>query len=51
MLRPYTDEDEASIRRHEVERTMAEMKSLADEIGRAWKSPKSGIELIEEQRR
>lgn len=51
MLRPFTREDEEAIRQLEAEQAMAEMKSLADEIGKAWKSPKSAVELIDEQRR
>ena len=51
MLRPFTSEDEASIRRAEFEQTADEMLSLAAEIGQAWKSPQNGIELIEKQRR
>ncbi len=51
MLRPFTDEDEEAIRRLEAEQAMAEMMSLAEDIGKAWKSPKSAAELIDEQRR
>ena len=46
-----THEDEESIRRLEAEKALAEMKSLAEEIGKAWKSPKSAVGLIDEQRR
>ncbi len=51
MLRPFTHEDEESIRQLEAEQALAEMKSLADEIGKAWKSPRSAVELVDEQRR
>ena len=51
MLRHFTREDEESIRRLEAEEALAEMKSLADDIGKAWKSPKSAVDLIDEQRR
>jgi nucleoside 2-deoxyribosyltransferase len=34
-----------------IEETMAEMKHLAQQVGRAWKSPESSVELISEQRR
>ena len=51
MLRPFTEADEESIRRVEAEQAVADMKNLAEEIGSAWKSSKSGVELVEEQRR
>ncbi len=51
VLRPFAEEDAESVRQLEADQALAEMKSLADEIGQAWKSPKSGVELIDEQRR
>ena len=51
VLRPYTDEDEQQLRQVEVEDNLAEMKHLAQEVAAAWASPKSGVELIDEQRR
>jgi prevent-host-death family protein len=51
VLRPYTDEDEQQLRQAEVEDNLAEMKHLAQEVAAAWTSPKSGVELIDEQRR
>lgn len=51
ILRPYTDEDEQQLRQAEVEDNLAEMKHLAQQVAAAWTSPKSGVELIDEQRR
>lgn len=50
ILRPFTEDDAKSIRRHEAEQTLAEMQSLANEIGGAWKSRRSGLELLDEDR-
>ncbi len=51
MLRPFSDEDAASIRRREAESTLADMESLAAEIGKSWKSPKSALEHLAADRR
>ena len=51
MLRPFTEEDEQQLHQAKIEETLAEMKSLAQQVAAAWKSPKSGIELVAEQRR
>jgi prevent-host-death family protein len=51
ILRPLTAEDAGRLRQAEVEEGLAEMKSLAQEIGEAWRSSKSGVELVAEQRR
>ena len=51
ILRPFNEEDAESIRRREAERTLAEMRSLAEEIGSAWKSPKSALKILDEDRR
>ncbi len=51
MLRPFSAEDEEAMRQHEADQALAEMKGLAEEIGEAWKSPRSGVELVDEQRR
>ncbi len=51
ILRPFGEEDAESIRRREAEQTLADMKSLAEEIGSAWKSLKSALELLDEDRR
>jgi antitoxin (DNA-binding transcriptional repressor) of toxin-antitoxin stability system len=51
VLRPFTDDDAQRLRQPEIERTMEEMKALARQVGEAWKSPKSGVVLVEEGRR
>ena len=51
MLRPLTDEDVQHLRQSEIEQALAEMKTLAQQVAAAWKSPKSGVELVDEQRR
>ncbi|GAB4452556.1 MAG: hypothetical protein Fur0044_47650 [Anaerolineae bacterium] len=51
LLRPITEADEQQLHQAQVEETMAEMKRLAQEVAAAWSSPKSGVDLISEQRR
>ncbi len=51
VLRPFTDADAQRMRQAEREAALAEMKDLAREIAAAWKSPKTGVELVAEQRR
>jgi prevent-host-death family protein len=51
VLRPFTAEDETRLRVDRLEMHLAELEALADEIGRAWASPRSGVELLEAQRR
>jgi hypothetical protein len=34
-----------------LDKTLIDMRTLAHQIAAAWKSPKSGVDLIEEQRR
>jgi prevent-host-death family protein len=51
VLRPFTDEDAQKLHQAEVDAILAEMKTLAQQVAEAWTSPKSGVELIEEQRR
>ncbi len=50
FLKPFTEHEATEIRRQEAEKAFAEMKSLAAEIAEAWSSPKSGVELLEEER-
>ncbi len=50
MLRPFSEEDAETIRRRESDQALTEMKSLAAEIGNAWKSPRSALEILEEDR-
>lgn len=51
VLRPYTEEDELRLRQDEIMKELAELEALAEEVAKAWISPKSGVELIDEQRR
>ena len=51
VLRPLTEEETQRLRRVEIEETLAEMRALAQQVGAAWTSPKSGVELVAEQRR
>lgn len=51
ILRPFTDDDRLRLKQLEVQTALADMELLAQEIGSAWKSPLSGVELVAEQRR
>jgi prevent-host-death family protein len=51
LLRPLTQEEARRLRQVEIDETLEEMKSLARKVAAAWKSEKSGVELIAEQRR
>ena len=49
VLRAFSDEDARQLRQSQVEQALAEMKALAEEVAAAWVSPKSGVELVDEQ--
>jgi prevent-host-death family protein len=51
VLRTFTDQDAQRLQQDEVTEALAEMRSLAEQVAAAWTSPKSGVELIDEQRR
>lgn len=51
IIRPFTETDAEQISRAELDQTMADMKALAQQVANAWTSPKTGVELVEEQRR
>jgi prevent-host-death family protein len=51
VLRPFTEEDANQLRQAEIDEVLAEMKTLAQQVAEAWTSSKSGVELVEEQRR
>ena len=51
VLRPLTAQETERLRQAEIDKTLAEMKSLAREIAAAWSSEKTGVELITDQRR
>ncbi len=42
---------EYGIHRREAVEALADMKSLAREIGKSWTSPKSALELLDQNRR
>ncbi len=50
VLRPLTDLEVAHTREAEIEAELAEMLQLAQEIGAAWTSDKTAVELVSEQR-
>ena len=51
VLRPLTEGDIQQLRQAEVEGALMEMKTLAQQVAAAWESPRSGVELVSEQRR
>jgi len=51
ILRPITPEDEEREYLARVEAFLADLDTLAKAVGRAWKSPLSAVEAVEEQRR
>jgi prevent-host-death family protein len=51
VLRPLTEEESLQLQQHEIEKSTAEMKAIAQEVAAAWTSKKSGVELVSEQRR
>ena len=51
VLRPFTDADAQRLHQAKVDQALAEMKALAHQVAAAWTSPKSGVELVDEQRR
>jgi hypothetical protein len=51
VLRPLADDEMERYRQDQAEEEIAEMRGLAQEVSTAWTSSKSGVELVEEQRR
>ena len=51
ILKPLTNEYLQRLRQVEVDESLAEMKTLARQVAAAWISPRSGVELVNEQRR
>ena len=51
VLRPLTEEESQQLHQNEIEKVLAEMKSISQEVAAAWTSNKSGVEFISEQRR
>ena len=51
ILRPLTEKETLRLRQDEIDASIVELKSLADEVSAAWTSQKNGVDLISEQRR
>lgn len=49
VLRPLRKDDEQAQLQAETDEAFAKMDALAERITRAWRSPKSPVELLEEQ--
>ncbi len=50
-IRPFVAEDAESLRQAEVEEEILELQRLGQQIAAAWVSPKSAVDLVDEQRR
>lgn len=51
VLRPFTADEARRQREAEIEDALDAIRDLSQEIADAWSSPKTAVELIEEQRR
>ena len=51
VLRPLTEKEAQRLQQAEIDETLAEMRTMAQEVATAWTSDKSGVELVAEQRR
>jgi prevent-host-death family protein len=51
VLRPFPQESEEGLRQAQREEALHKLDALAEEIARSWRSPKTALELIEDQRR
>ena len=51
MLRPISDADEQKWHQTEIDQFVAQMDILAKQVADEWKSDKTAVELLEEQRR
>ena len=51
LLTPLTEADETRLKEQTIEAELAEWSSLATAIGEEWQSSKTGVELVEAQRR
>lgn len=51
VIRPYTAHDAEVARKARIDEHLAVLDALAHEVGAAWASPQSSVELVEEQRR
>lgn len=51
VLRPISHTSERELRQVERKEALAKLDDLAEQITRSWRSPKTAVKLIEEQRR
>jgi prevent-host-death family protein len=51
VLRPFRSTGEGDLRQAQREEALQKLDALAEQIARSWRSPKTAVELIEEQRR
>lgn len=51
VLHPYSERDAEKERRDELEASLELMRQSAREVAKAWRSSKSAVELLDEQRR
>ncbi len=47
VLRPFTQEDARRAEYKKIDDELAALDELAQEIGAAWSSPRSGVEILE----
>lgn len=51
VLYPYTKADAEHERKLEMDAALEAMRKTANEVARAWTSPKTAVEILDEQRR
>lgn len=51
ILHPITPADAKRLRQEEIEIALAEIEAFAKLVAEAWVSEKTGVELVDEQRR
>lgn len=49
--KPLSDKNEQELKRAERQEALSKLDELAEQIASAWRSPKSAVKLLEEQRR
>jgi prevent-host-death family protein len=51
VIRPFLKEGGRELRQAQREEALKTLDALAEQIAQSWRSPKSALELVEEQRR
>ena len=51
VLKPLSEKSEREMKRADREEALSKLDELAEQIASAWRSPKSAVKLVEEQRR